>query len=95
MIRRVTGISARYDARNSTPLGLAKKALYWQKMKALSASVSFDDSEASLPEDQGCLSGNQDSSGKNLAFFLRTLPKATTIENSVENPISTSPTPVK
>jgi hypothetical protein len=98
MIRKITGIYANYCTRNSNPLALASKALYWKKMKGLGSatltSTSFDNSEESLSESQGCLSGNQDNSGKNLTFFLKTLAKTTTAENSIENPLST-PVPTK
>jgi hypothetical protein len=100
MIRKVTGIYANYCTRNATPLGLAKKALYWQKMKGLGSttltSTSFDNSEESLSNmNQGCLPGNQDNAGKNLTFFLKNLPKTTITESAIESPISKSPVPTK
>nr|MCH9637523.1 hypothetical protein [Gammaproteobacteria bacterium] len=99
MIRKVTGIYATYCTRNSTPLGLAKKALYWQKTKELGSttltSTPFDNSEKSLSDMNQGLTGNQDNVGKNLNFFLKSLSKATVTENSIENPMSKSPVPTK
>lgn len=99
MIRKVTGIYATYCTRNSTPLGLAKKALYWQKTKELGSttltSTPFDNSEKSLSDMNQGLTGSQDNAGKNLNFFLKTLSKATATENSIENPMSKSPAPTK
>lgn len=74
--------------RKSTPLDLARKALYRQKkLKGVKAatltSTSFDDSEDSLSNmNQG-------------SFFLKNLPKLTITESVKENPISKAPVPTK
>lgn len=88
-MRKVIGrIYANSCTRNSNSLALAIKALYWKNTKVSKPAIltSFDNKEESL-------SGNQDNSGKNLAFFLKT--SATTAENPIENLISTSPAPTK